>query len=107
MPKLDWVVFLNEACTWETKEQANNYLQTISGSAIDLTASEIVELSAAEAYMREQLNALHFGRPPSIQYINERLAHVKLQLRAAENDVKSSLPALSAFSSGNSGVGNI
>jgi hypothetical protein len=107
MPKLDWVVFLNEACTWETKEQANNYLQTIAGTAIDLSASEMAELSAAEAYMREQLNALHFGRALSIQYINERLAHVKLQLRAADNDLNSGLPSLSAFSSGRSDVGNI
>jgi hypothetical protein len=51
------------------------------GTQITLSADEVAELSRAEAYMRQQLNALHFSRDLDTHYLNERLASMRLGLK--------------------------
>ncbi len=58
---LNWVRFLNEACTWESQAQAEKFFSQISGIDVRLTDSEIAELSQLEHYIREQLADMHFG----------------------------------------------
>ena len=79
--KLSWILFLNEACTWETKEQAQSFLGEIAGCAIEMSSAEVDSLSKLESYMREQIACLHFKRPLDFSYINERLSEIRIKLQ--------------------------
>jgi len=78
--KLGWIYFLNEACTWEEKSQAESFLQTTFSRPIKLSDEDVAQLSRAEAYMRHQLNALHFSGELDTDFLNERLATMRLRL---------------------------
>ena len=98
--KLSWINFLNESCTWETKTQAEQFLSTTSGSAIELTPGEISSMSELESYMREQLASIHFNRRLDFEYINERLSKLQLQLNEKNSTNKQHrLPSLCPLSS--------
>jgi hypothetical protein len=107
--KLDWIYFLNEACTWEEKSQAESFLFSIIDAQINLSDAEVGELSRAEAYMRKQLNSLHFSKEVDPLYLNERLAGMKLRLAhgVLESQEPGCLPALAPFSADKSALNNL
>jgi hypothetical protein len=97
--KFSWILFLNEACTWETKEQAQSFLGEAAGCAIEMTTTEVSQLSKLESYMREQIACLHFKRPLDFSYLNERLSNIHMQLHpTSSRQVANSmvLPTLAA-----------
>ena len=99
--KLTWIDFLNEATTWETQAQAELFWTQLLGPTCVLDSAHVKDLSDAESYMREQLNAHHFGRPIDFSYLNQILAGMRLQLTTTtgepgESDNRLVLPALRA-----------
>ncbi|MDR3613567.1 MAG: hypothetical protein P4L53_08370 [Candidatus Obscuribacterales bacterium] len=98
--KLNWIDFLNESCTWETKALAEQFLSGIAGSTIKLTPVETSHMSDLESYMREQLASIHFRRKLDLEYINERLSKLQLELTDSKSKRRRGrLPSLSPSSS--------
>lgn len=97
---LAWINFLNQSSTWETQEQAEEFLSRAASAAIKLTGDEVRSLSQLETYMREQLAALHFQKPLALAYINRRLERIHFRLEVVSPDItaEEALPSLRAQS---------
>ena len=98
--KLDWMDFLNDACTWDSKAHAEEYVSKMAGVSIKLTPVQSASLSELEEYMRVQMASLHFGRELDLDFINQRLSKLHLHLMTKKGQSRyKNLPSLSAANS--------
>lgn len=97
--RADWIMFLNEAATWETRELAEGFFSAVAGHELRLDEFNAKEVSLVEAYLREQLNLLHFKGVLNFDYLNERLGRMALRLVYPEgNQSHDALPQFRAVS---------
>ncbi|HEY9718318.1 MAG TPA: hypothetical protein V6C69_12670 [Trichormus sp.] len=78
MPQtLNWISVLNEESLWTERAQMFDWLAAVLNSK-DVADCELDYFKNEITCMRNVLDALHFGCPPDLKWLDERLANINL-----------------------------
>jgi hypothetical protein len=98
--KLHWIEALNEQTQWTSGADAQDWLYKLTGRKLSVSPQDIGALFEQLNFIREQVTSLHFGEPPALKRLQERLNGVSLAIH--EEYAVDGLPLLMARQASNS-----
>ncbi len=98
--KLHWIQVLNDQTQWTSGEDAQDWLYKLTGRKLSVSSQDIGAFFEQLNFIREQVTSLHFGEPPALKRLQERLNGVSLAIH--EEYALDRLPLLMARPASNS-----
>lgn len=78
--KLRWIETLNEQTVWTSNDEVLGWLYKMTGRKLNVSSEALGRFFDQLDFMRAQVTSLHFGEPPDLERLQERLQGVALTI---------------------------